>query len=122
MDPHVTRDPNSRPATNGPADAAEPLMPHKPLATLAEAFQIARYSDGPINERLAMYAKTLRAINPGASDAIDHLVDRLKGAGAGLNAPRVGEPLPPFLLPDDSARLVSLEGLLEKGPVAIAFH
>src|SRR5262249_41879609 len=45
-----------------------------------------------------------------------------KGAGAGLNAPRVGEPMPPFLLPDDLARLVSLEGLLEKGPVAIAFH
>lgn len=30
--------------------------------------------------------------------------------------------MPPFLLPDDRGRLVSLENLLERGPVAIAFH
>ena len=97
-------------------------MPAKVSATPSEAFQIARDSDGPINERLETYAATLRTMNRGASEAIDHLVGRLKGAGAGSNAPKVGEPLPPFLLPDDSANLVSLEGLLAKGPVAIAFH
>jgi peroxiredoxin len=97
-------------------------MPAKVPATPSEAFQIARDSDGPINERLETYAATLRTMNRGASEAIDHLVDRLKGAGAGSNAPKVAEPMPPFLLPDDSANLVSLEGLLAKGPVAIAFH
>jgi peroxiredoxin len=97
-------------------------MPEKPPATPAQAFQIARDSDGPINDRLAAYGKALRAINPGAGGAVEHLIDRLKGAGAGLDAPKIGETMPPFLLPDDSARLVSLEDLLQRGPVAIAFH
>jgi peroxiredoxin len=30
--------------------------------------------------------------------------------------------MPSFLLPDDSGHLVSLEEILEKGPVALAFH
>jgi peroxiredoxin len=96
-------------------------MPPSPM-TPADAFRIARDSDAPINERLEAYAQTFRSMNPAASRAIDHLIDRLKRARAGLNAPNVGEPMPPFLLPDDTARLVGLEGLLEKGPVAVAFH
>jgi peroxiredoxin len=54
--------------------------------------------------------------------AVDHLVHRLMETGAGATAPKVGEPMPPFLLPDDQGRLVGLEDLLGKGPVAIAFH
>ncbi len=42
--------------------------------------------------------------------------------GAGMTAPKVGEAMPPFVLPDDNGRLVSLQDLLQAGPVAIAFH
>jgi hypothetical protein len=86
-------------------------MPSKPPpATPAEAFQIARDSDAPINERLASYSAMVRAMGSPAYAIVDRLVERLKNAGAGLNAPTVGEPMPSFLLP------------LASGPVAIAFH
>jgi hypothetical protein len=98
-------------------------MPSKPPpATPAEAYQIARDSDAPINERLATYAAMVRAMGSPAYAIVDRLVERLKNAGAGLNAPAVGEPMPPFLLPDDAAHLVALEDLLASGPVAVAFH
>jgi peroxiredoxin len=98
-------------------------MPSKPPpATPAEAFQIARNSDAPINERLAAYSAMMRAMGSPAHAIVDRLVERLSNAGAGLNAPAVGELMPPFLLPDDTAHLVGLEELLAKGPVAIAFH
>src|SRR5580704_7109836 len=91
--------------------ASEPPMPSKPPpATPAEAFQIARDSDAPINERLASYSAMVRAMGSPAYAIVDRLVERLKNAGAGLNAPTVGEPMPSFLLP------------LASGPVAIAFH
>jgi len=45
----------------------------------------------------------------------------LDQAKAGSTAPQVSERLPPFLLPDQDGRLVSLEQLLEKGPLVAAF-
>src|SRR6516225_6777095 len=110
-------------AKSRPTGASEPPMPSKPPpATPAEAFQIARDSDAPINERLATYAATMRAMGSPAYAIVDRLVERLKNAGARLNAPAVGEPMPPFLLSDDTAHLVALEDLLARGPVAVAFH
>ena len=97
-------------------------MPPKFPTTPAEAFQIALDSDAPINERLAAFTATVRATGSPTSGIIDRLIERLKNAGVGLNAPKVGESMPTFLLPDDSARLVSLEELLQHGPAAIAFH
>jgi peroxiredoxin len=40
----------------------------------------------------------------------------------GASVPDVGEPMPPFLLPDQRGHLVSLENLLDNSPVAVAFH
>src|SRR5215471_13941832 len=124
MKTHVNQAPLDRPdADPRPADALEPPMGSRPPpATLAEAFQIARDSDAPINERLATYSAMVRAMGSPTYAIVDRLVERLKNAGAGLNAPTVGEPMPTFLLPDDTARLVGLEELLARGPVAIAFH
>jgi len=53
---------------------------------------------------------------------VDRLVMRLKGAGAGAAAPQPGDPMPPFLLPDEDGQIVSLDELLKKGPVAVTFH
>jgi peroxiredoxin len=93
-----------------------------PPPTPTEAFRIARDSDAPINERLAAYCATMRALASPGYAIVDRLLERLKNAGAGLKAPAIGEPMPPFLLPDDTAHLVALEDLLANGPVAIAFH
>jgi peroxiredoxin len=41
---------------------------------------------------------------------------------AGAGAPQIGDPMPPFVLPDEAGKLVSLESLLRVGPVAVTFH
>ena len=41
---------------------------------------------------------------------------------AAENAPRPGDPMPPFMLPDETGRLVELKSLLRKGPVAVMFY
>jgi len=53
---------------------------------------------------------------------VDRLVARLNLNGSGAAAPAVGDPMPPFMLPDDQGHLVTLEQLLAKGPVALSFH
>jgi peroxiredoxin len=78
--------------------------------------------DASINERLKLVADEVRALNPRFAGAVDRLIARLTESGVGENAPRPGEPMPPFMLPDEAGNLVSLPGLLETGPVAIAFN
>ena len=47
------------------------------------------------------------------------------GCGSTMSArtrPSLGETMPNFVLPDETGQLVSLDSLLEKGPVAVTFH
>jgi peroxiredoxin len=92
------------------------------VQTVEEAFRLCRDLDASLNERLGCFAGAVAKLNPIFGDAVDRLVQRLKAADAGSAAPQVGEPMPPFLLPDDSGHLVGLEQLLERGPVALTFH
>jgi peroxiredoxin len=78
--------------------------------------------DASLAERLEAYSAAVRRLVPEYADAIDRLVGRLAASGAGATAPGPGEPMPPFVLPDEAGHLVSLEGLLREGPVAITFH
>jgi peroxiredoxin len=89
---------------------------------LADAFVRCRDMDAALNERLGAYSTAVRKLIPAYSDAVDQLVTRLSNGGAGLEAPRPGEPMPPFALPDEKGRLTSLESLLQTSPVAITFH
>jgi peroxiredoxin len=50
------------------------------------------------------------------------MVERLMATAAGAAAPKVGERMPPFVLPDERGELVSLEALCAVGPVAVTFH
>lgn len=86
------------------------------------AFQHCRDMDGTLNEQLGAYAAAGREIFPAYSEAVDRLILRINENGGGENAPRPGDPIPPFVLPDETGRLVSLEQLLSKGPVAVMFH
>ncbi len=91
-------------------------------ARLHTAFQHCRDMEGTLNERLGAYAAAGRDIFPAYSEAVDRLVARINQNGGGENAPRPGDPMPPFVLPDDRGRLISLESLLAEGPVAVMFH
>ena len=85
------------------------------------AFLRCRDMEGPLSERFDAYAAAGRDIFPAYSAAVDRLVARIHENGGGENAPRAGEPMPPFLLPDETGRLVSLQSLLAQGPLAVMF-
>ena len=50
------------------------------------------------------------------------MVGRLKAHDAGEAAPKPGERMPPFAMPDDKGQLVTLDDLLKEGPLAMNFH
>src|SRR5262249_26204821 len=98
-------------------------MTSKPLPdALEEAFRDCRDREASLGERLDSFARAVRTLSPPFADAVDRLVSRLQKSGAGQNAPQVGEPMPPFHLPDEAGRVVSLDRLLSEGPVAVTFH
>jgi peroxiredoxin len=80
-----------------------------------------REMDAPLAERLNAFADDVRRLSPEFAQVVDRMVDRLARADAGASAPSPSEPMPSFVLPDESGRLVSLAQLLEKGPVVISF-
>jgi peroxiredoxin len=92
------------------------------MKTLAEIFEEAARLDGPLSARLAHYDRGLRASGLPWSAAYDELVARLRASKAGMGTPRVGEPFPPFLLPDERGRLVGSQALLEAGPLVVSFN
>src|SRR6516162_2840819 len=79
MDPRDNLSTPHKPDTEPrPAWASDPPMPSQPLpATPAEAFQIARDSDAPINERLATYSTMVRAMGSPTYAIVDRLVELL---------------------------------------------
>jgi len=89
---------------------------------LRQAFQACRDMEGTLGERLQAYAAAGRDFFPAYSEAVDRLVARVHENGGGENAPRPGEPMPPFMLPDETGRLVSLPSLISKGPAIVMFY
>jgi peroxiredoxin len=98
-------------------------MAEKTLAEkLEESTERCRNMDAPLGARLRAFADDVRALDPEFAGVVDHMVGRLREAGAGEEAPKPGEPMPDFVLPDQNGRLVTLSGLLERGPAVVAFH
>lgn len=85
------------------------------------AFERCRDMDGTLNQQLRAYADASREVFPAYGEAVDRLVARLDGNGGGEGAPRPDDAMPPFMLPDESGRLVTLAELLASGPVALMF-
>ena len=76
-------------------------MTARPLAELLdEAFVECRDMDASLAERLQAFADAVRRFGPHFQDAVDQLVGRLKEFEVGENAPKPGEEMPPFVLPD----------------------
>lgn len=97
-------------------------MTHPLVAALEDKFREVRDMDLPLGARLRAIADEVRNRSPQFADAVDTFVGRLERAQAGSGAPEVGEIMPPFTMPDQDGRLVSLEALLARGPAVLAFH
>jgi peroxiredoxin len=89
---------------------------------LEDAFIRCRNLEAPLDERLRAFGNEVRRLGPQFQTAVDTLVSRLAESNAGAAAPRVGELMPAFLLPDEQGRLIRLEDFLGEGPVALAFN
>ena len=98
------------------------MPPHIQATDLKQAFQQARDHEGSMNERLALFVDSVRRIRPASEAVVDRLVARLHEHKAGESAPKPGEVMPPFVLPDETGRMVSLTDLLAQGPVVVTFH
>jgi peroxiredoxin len=90
--------------------------------TLDDAFRRVRDLDVSLQEQLRTFAETVKRERPEFAAAVDRLVQRLRQYGAGESAPQIGESMPPFVLPDETGQMISLEELLNRGPVAVTFH
>ena len=90
--------------------------------TLDAAFWRVRDLDLSLQQQLRALSGTLRRESPEFAAAVDRLVTRLRHYGAGEAAPKIGDSMPPFVLPDEGEQRVSLEELLDRGPVAVIFH
>lgn len=97
-------------------------MTHPLVAALEETFQQVRDMDIPLAARLKAIADRVRDESPEFAKAVDDFVGRLESAQAGHSAPKVGEPMPPFTLPDQDGKLVNMDSLLAEGPLIIAFY
>jgi peroxiredoxin len=98
-------------------------MNSKPLSELLEeAFVKCRDMDASLAERLQAFAEAVRELGPIFQSSVDDLVTRLRAHEVGETAPKPGDKMPDFVLPDERGQLVSLEQFLKKGPVAVTFH
>ncbi len=86
------------------------------------AFDEARAHSDSLTAQLAYYAKALRERRPEVADAYQRLIETLSRGEAGANAPREGDSLPPFLLPDESGRFVASADLLSARPLVVSFN
>lgn len=89
---------------------------------LEQAFVRCRNLEVPLADRLKAFANEVRRLGPHFQAAVDALVNRLEESNAGATAPKVGESMPAFLLPDEQGRLLRLDDFLSEGPVALAFN
>lgn len=78
--------------------------------------------DAPLEARLQSFADAVREASPEFASVVDRMVARLAASGVGADAPKPGDEMPDFLLPDQNGVLVSLSELLARGPTVIAFH
>lgn len=91
-------------------------------AALDVALDELMHDEATLSVRLERYARALRDLNLPYAEAVDRLVTRLNSVDAGSSAPGLGELMPRFLLPDETAHLVALEELVARGPLVVAFR
>ncbi|ADV50843.1 alkyl hydroperoxide reductase/ Thiol specific antioxidant/ Mal allergen [Cellulophaga algicola DSM 14237] len=63
-----------------------------------------------------------RKANPEFMEGVDAIINKAKEFQQGNNAIKVGEKAPIFELPNPEGKLISLDSLLDKGPLVITFY
>lgn len=96
--------------------------PQSPPATFAQALSEAQSLDASLSQRLAFYRENSARLGPDLAGAYDALVARLENLDNGHVGPGIGDPMPNFVLPDETGRLVSLSSMLESGPAVISIN
>jgi peroxiredoxin len=86
------------------------------------AFALARAAHPTLVGQIAAYAAGLAERHPATSVAYRALVETLIGGEAGVGAPKPGDRLPPFVLPDETGHLLTSEALLAVGPLVVSFN
>lgn len=89
---------------------------------LERAFKRICSMEAPLGCRLEAFSAAVREHALPFAEAYDGLVARVKSGEAGASAPKTGEAIPPFALPDGHGRIHRLDELLEKGPVVLSFN
>ena len=97
-------------------------MTQQPISPIEAAFLQVRSSDLSLKDRLRVVADAARTHKPWYAEAVDDFALRLRDVQAGADAPKVGDEMPSFVLPDHEGRLVSLDEILKGGPAVVAFH
>ncbi len=90
--------------------------------SVRDAFEQICAMETPLHERMAAFSQAVREFGLPFAEAYDDLVARIRSGEAGSTAPEPGEPMPEFLLPDSSGRLVSLDDILAEGPAVVSFN
>jgi peroxiredoxin len=90
--------------------------------SVQDAFEKICATEAPLHERMAAFSEAVREFGLPFAEAYDELVARIRSGEAGSLAPAPGEPMPGFLLPDSTGRLVSLDDVLAEGPAVISFN
>lgn len=90
--------------------------------TIAEVFAEAKALDAPLAVKLEHYAEALREFAPHVAAAYDRLVARLVAGEVGASAPRVGQAMPAFLMPNQAGHLVHSDALFAAGSTVLSFN
>ena len=92
-----------------------------PYEAIDRVFETIRNTDASLNSRLLLLAEAVREASPEFHSGVETLIARLAKSGLGQQAPKVGEALAPFLLPDQNGRLTGLTDILCNGPAVVSF-
>ena len=90
--------------------------------SLEDAFRRICASEAPLSDRLNAFSEAVRRFSLPFANVYDTLVERIRSGRAGETAPKIGEQMPPFLLPDGRNRLVTLDDIVRDGPAVISFN
>lgn len=90
--------------------------------TLADVLADICVMDGPLWQRLEAFADAQRTFGSSFADAFQLMAGRFERGEVGLDAPKLGDKMADFLLPDQKGRLTRLAELTERGPVVVSFN
>ena len=88
-------------------------LPHRSLNFVKFSHNVARWMHRLMNDS-KLYSQAVRKLLPPYAEAVDNLVNRFNPPARASNAPRRGEPMPPFILPEKPAGWLAWKNCLRR--------